>query len=83
MLFGSREEATSYPGVTKERQPNGTYKWYAIHPKTHQRVEIDPAQAWFWTPEWQAKERQVDDDLAAGRYQDFDNTDDFFNTRIR
>jgi hypothetical protein len=28
---------------------------------------IDPTQAWFWTREWQAKEREADDDLAAGR----------------
>ena len=27
---------------------------------------IDPDQAWFWTPEWQAKEREVDDERAAG-----------------
>src|SRR5438105_224999 len=25
-----------------------------------------PEQAWFWTEEWQAKERQADADLAAG-----------------
>src|SRR5438874_2174149 len=29
---------------------------------------IDPDQAWFWTPEWQAKEREADEDYAAGRY---------------
>lgn len=23
--------------------------------------EIDAEQAWFWTPEWQAKEREVDE----------------------
>ena len=28
---------------------------------------IDPEQAWFWTREWQAKEREADDDVAAGR----------------
>ncbi len=27
---------------------------------------IDPDQAWFWTPEWQAKEREVDEEIAAG-----------------
>jgi bifunctional DNA-binding transcriptional regulator/antitoxin component of YhaV-PrlF toxin-antitoxin module len=29
--------------------------------------DIDPDQAWFWTPEWQAKEREADEDIAAGR----------------
>ena len=28
---------------------------------------IDPDQAWFWTPEWQAKEREADEAIAAGR----------------
>lgn len=28
---------------------------------------IDADQAWFWTPEWQKGEREVDEDLRAGR----------------
>ncbi|MGH2352167.1 MAG: hypothetical protein ACRDI2_04140 [Chloroflexota bacterium] len=28
--------------------------------------QIDPAQLWFWTPEWQQKEREVDESLARG-----------------
>ena len=27
--------------------------------------EIDPEQAWFWTPEWQEGEREADAQLAA------------------
>src|SRR5437016_4099006 len=27
---------------------------------------IDASQAWFWTPEWQAKEREADEEIAAG-----------------
>jgi bifunctional DNA-binding transcriptional regulator/antitoxin component of YhaV-PrlF toxin-antitoxin module len=40
-----------------------------------QRVEMIPAnlipkdQLWFWTPEWQAKEREVDEALARGDYR--------------
>ena len=26
--------------------------------------DIDPDQAWFWTPEWQAKEREAEEDIA-------------------
>ena len=33
-------------------------------------------QAWFWTEEWQAGEREAEADLAAGRYQVFDTMDD-------
>ena len=39
---------------------------------------IDPDQAWFWTPEWQAKEREVDDERAAGASdQDFASGEEF------
>ncbi len=27
---------------------------------------IDATQAWFWTPEWQAGEREADQEYAAG-----------------
>lgn len=33
------------------------------------RVTIDPSQAWFWTKEWQAGEREVDKAYAEGRYR--------------
>jgi hypothetical protein len=39
---------------------------------------IDPEQIYFWTPEWQAKEREADEDIAAGRWEEFDNLDDVF-----
>lgn len=32
-----------------------------------QTEERDPDQAWFWTEEWQQKEREADEDIAAGR----------------
>jgi len=35
----------------------------ALRPK----VMIDPDQAWFWTKEWQKKEREADEDIKAGR----------------
>ena len=28
---------------------------------------IDAGQAWFWTPEWQEGEREVEEDIRAGR----------------
>jgi len=30
-------------------------------------VNRDPDQWWFWTPEWQAMEREADRDIAEGR----------------
>lgn len=40
----------------------------------YKRVPLD--QAWFWTREWQSKEQEADEDLAAGRYKDYDTVDD-------
>ena len=51
--------------------------WYAFHPTTGDLVEIDSEQLWFWTPEWLAGERMVEEDLRLGRYEDFDDIDDF------
>ena len=53
---------------------------YTFHPLTGQVVEIDPQQLWFWTPEWQADERRVDEELRAGLYEEFDNIDEFVAT---
>jgi hypothetical protein len=38
---------------------------------------IDPEQAWFWTREWQAKEREADEDLAASRGTRYESDKDF------
>jgi len=41
------------------------------------RVEMIPVslipkdQLWFWTPEWQQKEREADEDIAQGRVKEF------------
>lgn len=37
----------------------------------------DPTQAWFWTPEWQAGERAVDEEIAAGKIRRFDEIESF------
>ena len=44
---------------------------------------IDPDQAWFWTPEWQAAERKVDEDIAAGRFKTFATMDDLIDDLLR
>lgn len=43
----------------------------AIRKKAKARHVKADDQAWFWTPEWQAKEREADADLAAGRVKTF------------
>lgn len=47
-----------------------------------QRVEMVPAslipkdQLWFWTPEWQKKEREVDEALARGDFKVADSVEE-------
>ncbi|NJD28919.1 MAG: AbrB family transcriptional regulator [Chloroflexi bacterium] len=48
------------------------------------RIELRPLlpvpadQAWFWTERWQAMEREVDEDVAAGRVTVVDGPDALF-----
>lgn len=34
---------------------------------------VDPSQAYFWTKEWQAGERQAEEDIQKGRVKAFKN----------
>lgn len=38
---------------------------------------IPTDQAWFWSPEWQQKEREADDDIAKGQTEVFDSSEAF------
>ncbi len=38
---------------------------------------IDATQAWFWTPAWQAGEREASLDIAEGRVEIFKTDEDF------
>jgi bifunctional DNA-binding transcriptional regulator/antitoxin component of YhaV-PrlF toxin-antitoxin module len=40
-------------------------------------VSIPADQAWFFTPKWQAGEREADKELARGEGDSYDNDDDF------
>jgi antitoxin PrlF len=37
---------------------------------------VDKSQAYFWSPAWQAAERQASEDIAAGRVHAAKNVDD-------
>jgi hypothetical protein len=49
-----------------------------MHPRVPDQIppesERDPDQWWFWTPEWQAGEREVDEQLTRGEYEVFQTT---------
>lgn len=40
------------------------------------KLLIDKDQAWFWTNEWQEKEKEVDEDIKAGRVHSFEGADE-------
>jgi AbrB family looped-hinge helix DNA binding protein len=39
-------------------------------------IKVSRDQAWFWTPEWKAKEKEADQDLASGRVSEFRKLED-------
>ncbi|MDO8753545.1 MAG: AbrB/MazE/SpoVT family DNA-binding domain-containing protein [Anaerolineales bacterium] len=40
------------------------------------QIAVNRSQAYFWTRRWQEGEREADDDLIEGRFQDFSSMDD-------
>jgi hypothetical protein len=56
------------------KPPKRTKKPSGAIPSPEQR---DPDQAWYWTDAWQRKEREAEEDLAAGRYKTFDTMEEF------
>lgn len=72
------------PNVTKadlhdlvDQLPDGAVDGAVILLEEITDGRIDPEQAWFWTQEWQQREREADEDLAAGRVTRFENDEDF------
>lgn len=60
--------------------------WTALEPRSRSRnedgvIEVRPlvaipaSQAWFWTPEWQAREREVDQDVSAAQVRTHEGVD--------
>ena len=42
-------------------------------------IIIDRSQAWFWSKEWQEKEKEADEDIKAGRVFRAEDADDLFS----
>jgi len=49
----------------------------STEPRDFQSLQRRLDQAWFWTPEWQRLEREADEDIAAGRCEEFETIDSF------
>lgn len=60
-----------------DRLPEGAVNGAAIILGEIGDGRIDPGQAWYWTREWQAKEREADDDRVAGRVSRYETDGDF------
>lgn len=73
--FGDHISAT-----TRQTVWNVAERWYALHPLTHDVVEIDPEQRWFWTQEWQAGERAVDAHIQRGELEEITDLRSYFDS---
>jgi hypothetical protein len=60
-----------------DRLPDGAVDGAAVLLEEITDGRIDPEQAWFWTREWQEKEREADEDVAAGRVTSYESDDQF------
>jgi len=60
-----------------DRLPEGAVDGAAVMLGEISAGRIDPEQAWYWTREWQAKEREADDDRAAGRVSRYETDEEF------
>jgi AbrB family looped-hinge helix DNA binding protein len=52
------------------RLKNGDYMLMRLVDRKLELVPIPRDQLWFWTPEWQKKEREADEDSARGRVKE-------------
>jgi len=66
----SREYAQVVDGVLLQTRQNRHEAFIVM-------TRLNPDQAWFWTEEWQAKEREADADETAGRTTFHATTEDF------
>jgi hypothetical protein len=60
-----------------DRLPDQAVDGAAILLREVTENRIDPEQAWFWTREWQQREREADNDLATGRVTRFESDEEF------
>jgi AbrB family looped-hinge helix DNA binding protein len=44
---------------------------------------VDATEAWFWTPDWQAGEREASAQIAAGKVEHFPNDQSFLRALKR
>lgn len=63
-----------------DRRPVSEIIREAIENYLREKHPPKPGQEWFWTEAWQAAEREVEADLAAGRYETFETMEEFLES---
>jgi hypothetical protein len=58
------------------RLKNGDHLLMRLVDRKLELVRIPRDQLWFWTPEWQRKEREADEDIAQGRVKEAASVDE-------
>jgi hypothetical protein len=53
--------------------------WVLAAKVTSETGVFNCEQAGFWFPEWQEGEREADEDIRLGRYQDFETREDLMD----
>lgn len=66
---------TWYPSSEPDAPMGTVIEGHSLEPPDS--TEHDPDQAYFWTPEWQAAEKEADEDIAAGRVKEFATGEEF------
>ena len=56
----------------------GTKVYLVIH--EGDVIEIDQNQSWFWSREWQAGEKKVDQYIERGEIETFDSMEEFLSS---
>ena len=72
--FKSIEEAARERGQLPDEF---FHSWVEAVRRHIEQEQVDPDQAWFWTPEWQAKEREADAAIAAREGTFYDSPEEF------
>lgn len=73
--FGVREEIPAFKSST---DGGGTLISYIID--GGESIGIPYDQAWFWTPDWQAGERRVEEYIREGNIQSFGTMEEFLSS---
>lgn len=69
-VYTTASTATPAPRANPVQDVQHMFPWTATSAESAD-------QAWFWTAEWQAGEREAAAEIAAGRTASFDSDEDF------